>query len=40
MVVLLKNDEEGRGGEGTEGGEGEEERKEKNCQVLWLMRSC
>ena len=39
MVVLLKNDEEGRGGEGTEGGEGGEGRKEESWQVLWLMTS-
>ena len=39
MVVMLKYDEEGRGGEGTEGGDGEEGRKEENWQVLWLMKS-
>lgn len=39
MVVMLRNDEEGRGGEGTEGGDGEEGRKEENWQVLWLMKS-
>ena len=39
IVVLLKNDEEGRGGEGTEGGEGGEGRKEENWQVLWLITS-